>query len=328
MRGLARDGMTMLIVTHEMRFRRSTSPKPRRSTMDHSRIVEEEAHQLFRSPSNPRTRVFLHAVVDREAMTGSARLRRRLADRLVRLLPVLLGGARHHDRDHRGRIRFLATLIRRDLRHSAEAGGPGVRSGSRSRRMSTCFGLSVSPAVHHLFRPDRNRHPARSLALGHRRLRNLWRRRLSRPSVSRRASRSMIHHRADVEAAQMLGMTRLAALRIVIAAAGGSRGAAAARAISRSNTKDTQRWLPPSRPEADVPGPDAGRQNVPRRTDIRDRRGDLSGDEPAAGIPDPPGGARLSPWHGDEVSDRAGLQNIFTGRTCPRPLVATRNACA
>jgi ABC-type polar amino acid transport system ATPase subunit len=38
--------------------------------MDHGRIVEEgEPHQLFRSPSNPRTRVFLHAVVDREAMT-------------------------------------------------------------------------------------------------------------------------------------------------------------------------------------------------------------------------------------------------------------------
>ena len=68
MRDLARDGMTMLIVTHEMQFAEDVAD--RIVFMDHGRIVEEgEPHQLFRSPSHPRTRAFLRAVVDRQAMT-------------------------------------------------------------------------------------------------------------------------------------------------------------------------------------------------------------------------------------------------------------------
>src|SRR6202046_1052384 len=68
MRGLARDGMTMLIVNHEMRVAEDVADRV--GFMGHGRIVAEgEPHRLFRSPSHPRTQAFLHAVVDRQAMT-------------------------------------------------------------------------------------------------------------------------------------------------------------------------------------------------------------------------------------------------------------------
>jgi polar amino acid transport system ATP-binding protein len=67
MRDLARDGMTMLIVTHEMQFAEDVADRV--IFMDHGRIVDEgPPHELFRSPSHPRTQAFLRAVVDRQAM--------------------------------------------------------------------------------------------------------------------------------------------------------------------------------------------------------------------------------------------------------------------
>lgn len=67
MRDLARDGMTMLVVTHEMGFAEDVADRV--VFMDHGRIVEEGPPQeLFRAPSHPRTQAFLRAVIDRQAM--------------------------------------------------------------------------------------------------------------------------------------------------------------------------------------------------------------------------------------------------------------------
>jgi polar amino acid transport system ATP-binding protein len=67
MRDLARDGMTMLIVTHEMQFAEDVADRV--VFMDHGRIVDEgPPHDLFRSPSHPRIQMFLRAVVNREVM--------------------------------------------------------------------------------------------------------------------------------------------------------------------------------------------------------------------------------------------------------------------
>jgi polar amino acid transport system ATP-binding protein len=67
-RALARDGMTMIIVTHEMQFAEDVADRV--VFMDHGRIVEQgPPHDLFRAPSHPRTQAFLRAVVDRQEMT-------------------------------------------------------------------------------------------------------------------------------------------------------------------------------------------------------------------------------------------------------------------
>lgn len=67
MRDLARDGMTMLVVTHEMGFAEDVADRV--VFMDHGRIVEEGPPQeLFRAPSHPRTQAFLRAVIDRQTM--------------------------------------------------------------------------------------------------------------------------------------------------------------------------------------------------------------------------------------------------------------------
>ncbi len=58
MRGLARDGMTMVVVTHEMEFARTVSDRV--VFMDHGVIAEQGApQQMFTAPQNPRTREFL-----------------------------------------------------------------------------------------------------------------------------------------------------------------------------------------------------------------------------------------------------------------------------
>jgi ectoine/hydroxyectoine ABC transporter ATP-binding protein len=64
MRRLASQGMTMLVVTHEMNFARQVSSRV--IFMDHGRIVEEASpEQIFGAPREPRTRDFLRTVLDR-----------------------------------------------------------------------------------------------------------------------------------------------------------------------------------------------------------------------------------------------------------------------
>jgi ABC-type polar amino acid transport system ATPase subunit len=65
MRQLAIEGMTMLIVTHEMGFAEEISDRV--VFMDKGRIVEVSApHELFRRPQNPRTQSFLSAVLQKK----------------------------------------------------------------------------------------------------------------------------------------------------------------------------------------------------------------------------------------------------------------------
>jgi ABC-type polar amino acid transport system ATPase subunit len=60
MRGLARDGMTMLVVTHEMRFAMDVADRV--IFMDHGVVVEEGSPSAFRSPTHERTRAFLQSI--------------------------------------------------------------------------------------------------------------------------------------------------------------------------------------------------------------------------------------------------------------------------
>ena len=58
MKQLAREGTTMLVVTHEMSFAREVANRV--VYMDEGRIVEESApEQMFSTPADPRTRQFL-----------------------------------------------------------------------------------------------------------------------------------------------------------------------------------------------------------------------------------------------------------------------------
>jgi polar amino acid transport system ATP-binding protein len=67
MRSLAQEGMTMLIVTHEMQFAEDVADRV--IFMDHGRIVDQgPPHELFRAPSHPRTQAFLRAVMLRQTM--------------------------------------------------------------------------------------------------------------------------------------------------------------------------------------------------------------------------------------------------------------------
>lgn len=63
MRGLAKDGMTMVVVTHEMGFARKTADRV--VFMDKGVIAEQGTpEQIFVNPENERTRQFLHRVLD------------------------------------------------------------------------------------------------------------------------------------------------------------------------------------------------------------------------------------------------------------------------
>jgi polar amino acid transport system ATP-binding protein len=63
MRSLAQDGMTMVVVTHEMRFARDTAD--RAVFMDGGVVLEQgPPEQVFGNPSEPRTQQFLHRVLD------------------------------------------------------------------------------------------------------------------------------------------------------------------------------------------------------------------------------------------------------------------------
>ena len=62
MAGLAEDGMTMLVVTHEMGFARQVADRV--LFMDAGRIVEENApEEFFRHPRHERTRLFLGQIL-------------------------------------------------------------------------------------------------------------------------------------------------------------------------------------------------------------------------------------------------------------------------
>jgi polar amino acid transport system ATP-binding protein len=62
MRGLARDGMTMAVVTHEMGFARDVGD--RALFMDAGRIVEMGTpDEVFCHPKEPRTRAFLEKIL-------------------------------------------------------------------------------------------------------------------------------------------------------------------------------------------------------------------------------------------------------------------------
>ena len=62
MKQLANDGMTMVIVSHEMGFAREVGD--RILFMDDGQIVEEgPPEQMFNNPQHPRTRDFLSKVL-------------------------------------------------------------------------------------------------------------------------------------------------------------------------------------------------------------------------------------------------------------------------
>jgi ABC-type polar amino acid transport system ATPase subunit len=60
-RGLAQDGMTMLVVTHEMQFAREVGT--RILFMDSGRVLEDTAPTtFFTQPTHPRAREFLRRI--------------------------------------------------------------------------------------------------------------------------------------------------------------------------------------------------------------------------------------------------------------------------
>jgi len=59
---LAKEGMTMVVVTHEMKFAQEIGDRV--IFMDEGMIVEEgPPQQIFTEPANPRTRSFLTRVM-------------------------------------------------------------------------------------------------------------------------------------------------------------------------------------------------------------------------------------------------------------------------
>ncbi|CAJ0998169.1 Glutamine transport ATP-binding protein GlnQ [Sodalis praecaptivus] len=65
MKLLAKEGMTMIVVTHEMGFARQVADRV--VVMDHGRIVESgPAEQIFSDPQQDRTRTFLQRVLSAE----------------------------------------------------------------------------------------------------------------------------------------------------------------------------------------------------------------------------------------------------------------------
>ena len=62
MRQLAQDGMTMIVVTHEMQFAREVADRV--IVMDQGQIIEVGAPRtIFRAPQHPRTAEFLQRVL-------------------------------------------------------------------------------------------------------------------------------------------------------------------------------------------------------------------------------------------------------------------------
>ncbi len=68
MRQLAREGMTMIVVTHEMDFARDVADRV--VFMDQGNIVEDgPPKEVFTNPRSPRTRQFLQSVLNRNGET-------------------------------------------------------------------------------------------------------------------------------------------------------------------------------------------------------------------------------------------------------------------
>jgi ABC-type polar amino acid transport system ATPase subunit len=64
MKNLARDGMTMIVVTHEMGFAREVADKV--VFMDHGEIIDEApTEQFFNAPTHERTRQFFSKILKR-----------------------------------------------------------------------------------------------------------------------------------------------------------------------------------------------------------------------------------------------------------------------
>ncbi|WP_414652470.1 amino acid ABC transporter ATP-binding protein [Geomonas sp.] len=62
MKDLAREGMTMVVVTHEMGFAREVADRV--VFMDHGAIIEEGTPEhFFTAPSHPRTKLFLNQIL-------------------------------------------------------------------------------------------------------------------------------------------------------------------------------------------------------------------------------------------------------------------------
>jgi len=71
MRQLAAEGMTMLVVTHEMGFARDVADRV--VFMADGVIVEEgRPQQIFSAPRNERTRQFLQSILERNVELGDA----------------------------------------------------------------------------------------------------------------------------------------------------------------------------------------------------------------------------------------------------------------
>jgi ABC-type polar amino acid transport system ATPase subunit len=67
---LAAEGMTMIVVTHEMRFAADISDRV--IFMDHGQILEDgPPRRIFHEPTQARTREFLQAVIDRKSYRGT-----------------------------------------------------------------------------------------------------------------------------------------------------------------------------------------------------------------------------------------------------------------
>ncbi len=59
---LAREGMTMIVVTHEMGFAKSVAHKV--MFMDRGEIIEvNEPEEFFSNPQNDRTKLFLRQIL-------------------------------------------------------------------------------------------------------------------------------------------------------------------------------------------------------------------------------------------------------------------------
>ena len=68
---LAHEGMTMIVVTHEMRFAREVGDRV--LFMDHGEILEQgPARDLIMRPQNPRTQAFLSAILNEAQANGSS----------------------------------------------------------------------------------------------------------------------------------------------------------------------------------------------------------------------------------------------------------------